>query len=529
MSTDPWWQDCVIYHIYPRSFQDSNGDGIGDLRGIIERVDYLAGLGVGGIWFSPFFTSPMADFGYDIANYTDIDPSFGTLADFDEMIAALHRHNIRVILDFVPNHTSDRHPWFLESRSSRESPKRDWYLWRDPSPDGGPPNNWQSMAGGPSWEYDAATGQYYCHTFLKQQVDLHWHNPVVRDAMYDVLRFWLARSVDGFRIDAVGCLAKDPLFRDDPPNPAYKENDAPFARNLMVNSANGPQIFDIIAGIRDVVSAYSSNKILIGEVYLKPTELAPYYGARSDGLQLPTNMNLLWTPWKPAPILDIVEAYEASLPKGAWPNWVLGNHDQSRIATRVGRAQAPIAMMLLLTLRGTPVLYYGDELGLEDMKIPPAFVHDPFGLNMPGKNQGRDPQRCPMPWDETAKAGFTTGDPWLPIGTSEKGHSVAAQQADPRSMLALTHELMRLRREEPALSRGFWEKVEIEGEVLAYARTLADKRFVIVLNLDGEAKSIRLKDVASGRVLLSTHARDKRPRVQHELDLAANEGVIIAA
>ena len=527
MSARAWWQDCVIYQLYPRSFQDSNGDGIGDLRGIIDRVDYLAWLGVGAVWFSPFFTSPMADFGYDIANYTDIDPSYGTLAEFDEMVAALHGRGIKVILDFVPNHTSNRHPWFLDSRSSRKSEKRDWYNWRYPSPGGGPPNNWQSLAGGSSWEFDGTTGQYYCHTFLKEQVDLNWHNPAVREAMYEVLRFWLSRSVDGFGLDAIGCLAKDVQFRDDPPNPDYHEGDPPFARNRMVHSANGPEIFDIIAEIRRVVQAKQSRSVLIGEVYLKPGELVPYYGMRLNGLRLPTNLNMLWTPWRPAAIVDLVEDYEAALPEGAWPNWVLGNHDQSRIATRVGEMQARAAMMFLLTLRGTPILYYGDELGLVDIPIPPEQARDPFGRNMPGMKQGRDPQCCSMPWDETPRAGFTAGDPWLPIGTRSPNRSVAAQEQDGASMLSFTRELIRLRRREPALSHGDWAKVEADGEVLAYARSLGRKRFVVVLNFEDKPKSVRFADALSGRIALSTNARASKP-VERNLQLDPNEAVLIA-
>jgi len=529
MGTRAWWRDCVIYQVYPRSFQDSNGDGIGDLRGITERADYFSWLGVDAVWSSPFFTSPMADFGYDIANFTDIDPSYGSLAEFDEMVGALHARGIRVILDFVPNHSSDRHPWFLQSLRSRRSKKRGWYIWRCPSPGAGPPNNWQSMAGGSSWEFDGTTGQYYCHTFLKQQPDLNWRNGAVREAMYDVLRFWLARSVDGFRIDAVGCLAKDEQFRDDPPNPDYHEGDPPFARNRMVMSANGPHIHAIIAGIRRVVDAGARESVLIGEVYLKPGELAPYYGATADGLQLPTNFNLLWTPWRAAAIEDMVEAYEAALPKGAWPNWVLGNHDQSRIATRLGKHQARVAMMLLLTLRGTPILYYGDELGLEDMRIPQDRIRDPFGLNMPGMGQGRDPQRCPMPWDETEKAGFTAGEPWLPVGTDKPGQSVEAQRGDRGSMLSLTRELLRLRRREAALSRGDWSRVKVEGEVLAYARSFGKMRFVIVLNLEARPKSVRFPAPAIGRIALSTHGHRKAERVRQCLELAANEGVVIAA
>jgi alpha-glucosidase len=524
----PWWQDAVIYQVYPRSFQDGNGDGIGDLKGIIERADYFSWLGVDAVWFSPFFTSPMADFGYDISNYLDIDPSFGTLADFDKLVAALHARNIRVILDYVPNHTSDQHPWFVESRKSRNNPKRDWYLWRDPAADGGPPNNWQSLAGGSSWEFDAHTRQYYCHTFLKQQCDLNWRNAAVRDAMHDVLRFWLDRGVDGFRIDAVGCLAKDPALRDDPPNPDFHPGDPPFARNLMVNSANGPDIMDFVGGIRRVVEGYPREPVLIGEVYLKTGEIALYYGAELGGLQLPTNFNLLWTPWKAGPILEVIAAYEAVLPAGAWPDWVMGNHDQSRIASRLGRAQARIAMVLLLTLRGTPILYYGDELGLQDIAITSGKLRDPFGLNMPGSGQGRDPERCPMPWDETEKAGFTTGDPWLPIGSNGPGSSVEWQRNDESSMLSMTQELLDLRRREPALSRGSWSGLPVKSEVLAYFRQLGDTRFAVLLNLENNLKRLRIAEIPSGLVIFSTHKRDRRQPIHQDVELAANEGLIIA-
>jgi alpha-glucosidase len=523
-----WWQGAVIYQVYPRSFQDSNGDGIGDLRGIIERADYFSWLGVDAVWFSPFFTSPMVDFGYDVSNYLDIDPSFGTLADFDQLVAALRSRNIRIILDYVPNHTSDQHPWFLESRLSRGSPKRDWYLWRDPAGDGGPPNNWQSLAGGSSWELDKKTRQYYCHTFLKEQCDLNWRNPSVREAMHDVLRFWLDRGVDGFRIDAVGCLAKDPALRDDPPNPEFRAGDPPFARNLMVHSANGPDIMVFVGGIRTVVDAYPRDPVLIGEVYLKTGEIAPYYGPELGGLQLPTNFNLLWTPWKAGPMLDVIAAYEAALPAGAWPDWVMGNHDQSRIASRLGRAQARIAMVLLLTLRGTPILYYGDELGLEDIAIPSDKLHDPFGLNMPGMGQGRDPERCPMPWDETRKAGFTTGDPWLPIGSNGPGSSVEAQRRDEASMLSMTRKLLALRRGEPVLSRGSWSPLPVEGETVAYLRHLGERRLAVLLNLEDRLKRLRIAEISSGRIVFSTHERDMRQPIHQVLELAANEGLIIA-
>ncbi|MFI5014333.1 MAG: alpha-amylase family glycosyl hydrolase [Hyphomicrobiales bacterium] len=528
MDEKPWWQRSVIYQIYPRSFQDSDGDGIGDLRGIMNRADYLVWLGVGAVWFSPFYVSPMADFGYDIADYLNIDPSYGSLADFDDLVEALHGRNLRIILDFVPNHTSDEHPWFKQSRGSRDNPRRDWYIWRDPAPGGGPPNNWQSIAGGGAWQFEPATGQYYYHAFLAGQPDLNWRNPSVREAMYEVLRFWLKRGADGFRVDAVGCLAKDPQFRDDPPNPDYRDGDPPFARNKMEFSANRPEVHDIVAEMRRVVDAHPGEHVLIGEVYLRVEQLVPYYGARSDGLQLPANFNLLWTPWKPEALLELIEAYEAALPPGAWPDWVLGNHDQSRIATRLGPAQARIAMLLLLTLRGTPTVYYGDELGLENVAVPPDKARDPFGINMPGLGQGRDPERSPMPWDRSANAGFTTGEPWLPLAADRQDICVAAQRQDRRSMLTLTRELLALRRREPALSQGGWSPVAVEGDVLAYARSFRGRRFVVVLNLDAMPKSIRFTEPLSGRIELTTHARRHRRVTQRGLRLSGNEGVVIA-
>ena len=528
MDAKAWWQDAVIYQVYPRSFQDSNGDGIGDLRGIIARADYFAWLGIDAVWFSPFFASPQADYGYDVSNYTDIDPDYGTLADFDELVAALHARNIRIIVDFVPNHSSDQHPWFLESRKSLNNPKRDWYTWRSPARDGGPPNNWLSLAGGRSWEYDQATGQYYLHSFLKEQPDLNWRNPAVRDAMHDVLRFWIDRGVDGFRVDAIGCIAKDPQLRDDPPNPDYKEGDPPFARNRMVNSANRPEVMEFVAGMRRVVDAEPGSRVMIGEVYLKPAEIGAYYGTGSDGFQLPTNFNLLWAPWKRAAVFEAVESYEAALPKGSWPDWVLGNHDQSRIATRIGKAQARVAMLLLLTLRGTPIVYFGDELALEDIVIPLDKQRDPFGINMPGKGQGRDPERCPMPWDETPKGGFTSGEPWLPIAASGPGSSVEAQRDDEASMLSLTRRILALRRSEPALSRGAWTPMTVEGEVVAYLRSDGGKRFAVVLNLEGKRKTVRFAEANSGRIVLSTHDIARTGAVGRDLVLAANEGVVIA-
>jgi alpha-glucosidase len=525
-SQPPWWQKAIIYEIYPRSFQDSDGDGVGDLAGIIERVDYLSWLGVDAVWICPIYPSPMADFGYDVADYVGIDPLFGTLDDFDRLVAALHARGIRPILDFVPNHSSDQHPWFHEARASRDSPRRDWYIWRDPAPGGGPPNNWVSQAGGSAWELDPASGQYYYHAFLASQPDLNWRNPAVRRAMYDALRFWLARGVDGFRIDVFWHMIKDAEFRDDPLNPDYIEGQPDFRRVQPLFSADQPGVHEIAIEMRRVLAEYPGERLLIGEIYLPVERLVAYYGPNLTEIHLPFNFNLMWAKWRPGTIVQLIQQYEAVLPPGGWPSWVLGNHDQARVATRLGAAQASVAMVLLLTLRGTPTLYYGDELGLANVPIPPERERDPFGIRQPGTGQGRDPVRTPMPWDASANCGFTTGEPWLPLGADHAERSVDAQRHDPDSMLALTRALLELRRSEPALSVGDWAPIVAEDNVLAYARTWGERRFVVALNL-GAAPGLVSRNDLAGRIALSTHPGRTGQRIGDRLELAGDEAVII--
>ncbi|HEY2592077.1 MAG TPA: alpha-amylase family glycosyl hydrolase, partial [Steroidobacteraceae bacterium] len=375
--TAPWWRRGVLYHIYPRSFMDTNGDGIGDLRGIASRLDYLCELGVDALWLSPIYPSPMADFGYDVGDYTSIDPVFGTLEDFDALLAEAHHRGLKLVLDFVPNHTSECHPWFLESRASRASPRRDWYIWRDPASDGGPPNNWLSSFGGSAWRLDPGTAQYYYHAFLEAQPDLNWRNPRVRAAMHDVLRFWLDRGVDGFRVDVLWHLIKDAQFRDNPPNPEYRHGEPPHAQQVMLYSADRPEIHEVVAELRRIVDEYDE-RVLIGEIYLPIERLVAYYGADLRGAHLPFNFQLIETVWDARGIARMIDQYEAAVPARAWPNWVLGNHDKPRIATRVGVPQARVAAMLLLTLRGMPTMYYGDELGMRNVPIPPELVQDPY-------------------------------------------------------------------------------------------------------------------------------------------------------
>ena len=505
-----WWEQAVLYQIYPRSFQDSDGDGIGDLRGITMRLDYLVDLGVDAIWISPIYPSPMADFGYDVADYRGIDPRFGALADFDALLAAAHARGLRVLLDFVPNHSSDQHPWFVESRASRDSAKRDWYIWRDPAEDGGPPNNWISDFGGPAWAYDAATGQYYSHAFLKEQPDLNWRNPDLAAAMVDVLRFWFARGVDGFRIDVLWHMVKAADFRDNPVNPDYRPDMGEMHRVLQTNSTDQPEVHAIAAEMRRIADEAGEEtgreRVLIGEIYLPLDRLMAYYGTpAAPGVHLPFNFTLIDAPWEASSLAALIVDYEAALPPGGWPNWVLGNHDRPRVAAKRGQAQARVAAMLLLTLRGTPTLYYGDEIGMSDVPIPPDQVQDPRERLEPGLGLGRDPVRTPMAWDASDQAGFTSGTPWLPLHEDWPTRNVAAQRADLASMLSLVRSLLVLRRAHPALSLGAIEDVSGADDVLRFERVDAGQRLIVALNLSHEERRFALPEhIRMPRLLLST-------------------------
>ncbi len=522
-----WWHSTTIYQIYPRSFQDSNRDGVGDLRGILRRLDYLAELGIGAIWLSPIFRSPMADFGYDISDYTDIDPLFGTLADFDELLHAAHRRGLKLLLDLVPNHTSDRHPWFLESRSSRDNPKRDWYLWRDPGPNGGPPNNWLSEFGGSAWTFDRPSGQYYGHAFLARQPDLNWRNPQVREAVHDVMRFWLTRGVDGFRVDAVGHLLKDEQFRDNPPNPDFREHDPPSKRLLRLHSADLPEVHGIIAGLRSVVDEFP-NRLLIGEVYLPFDRLSAYYGRALSGAHFPFNFALLSTAWNARAIARLVDEYEAALPRGGWPNWVLGNHDKPRIASRVGIDQARIAAMLLLTLRGTPTLYYGDEIGMKQVAIPAERVQDPFEKNVPGQGLGRDGARTPMQWDAAPGAGFSEVEPWLPLADDFHSVNVANQRDDATSIYHLYRRLIATRNARLSLQIGAYQPVVAGGELLLFVRAHSRERTLVALNLGDAAVAVEFRTGRlAGSVLVSALGDRAGEAVDRSIDLRGNEGLLI--
>ncbi len=519
----PWWQTGVIYQIYPLSFCDSNGDGKGDLEGISSRLDYLKWLGVDALWLSPIYPSPMADFGYDVADYTDVDPVFGSLADLDHLIEQAHQRNLRVLLDLVPNHTSDQHPWFLESRRSRDNPKRSWYIWRDASPQGGPPNNWLSIFGGSAWEWDQATGQYYYHAFLKEQPDLNWRNPEVQEAMLQVIRFWLDRGIDGFRIDVVWHLIKDSLFRDNPPNPHYTPDQPAYNSLLPVYSCDRPEIHDLIRRIREVTDSYG-DRVLLGEIYLPVERLVEYYGNNGSGLHLPFNFQLIQLPWEATTIKSAIEKYEQALPSYAWPNWVLGNHDKPRVASRIGLDQARVAAMLLLTLRGTPTIYYGEEIGMQNGVIEPGQVRDTRGIRQPGK--GRDPARTPMQWSDRPHAGFTSGTPWLPVNPSYPVVNVEKQASDPRSMLTLYQRLLELRRSAPALHAGSYKPFPCPDGLIAYLREEGDQRFLVALNLTSTPQELSLNGVL-GCLILSSHLDQGGTLVESRLCLRPDEAVVV--
>jgi alpha-glucosidase len=533
-----WWQHAVLYQIYPRSFNDSNADGIGDLQGILAQLDYLSWLGVDAFWLSPFYPSPMIDFGYDVSNYTDVDPIFGNLATFDTLVQQAHNCNLNIIIDFVINHTSDQHPWFLESRSSRTSPKRDWYIWADAKPDGSPPNNWLSLFGGPSWQWDATTGQYYLHSFDKKQPDLNWRNPQVKDAMFDAVRFWLERGVDGFRIDAAHIIMKDPQLRSNPPNPGRTRTMhkpmGEYDSQLHLYDKGHEDAHMIYRELRQLLDSYSAQqpRIAIGEMHILNLEQwARYYGVDLDEMHMPFNFGLLMSEWNATAIRQSIDAYEAILPAGAWPNYVLGNHDESRIVTRLGPTNARLAMMLLLTLRGTPTLYYGDEIGMHDVDIPSERVHDPLAKGVPGRGLGRDPARTPMQWDSSPNAGFCPPnvEPWLPVSDDYKQINVAVEREDSQSMLTLTHTLLELRRTTPALRMGSYHPIEkVPPACFVYLRQLADRRYLVALNFSSERKRLSIPEIAvSGRFIISTRLdRDEQVDLSN-LRLRTNEGCVI--
>ena len=523
-----WWKHGVIYQIYPRSFMDANGDGVGDLAGIRRRLDHLARLGVDAIWLSPCFPSPMADFGYDVADYCNIDPVFGSLADFDALLADAHARGIRVVLDWVPAHTSVAHPWFVDSRSCRGSRHRDWYFWRDPRPDGSPPNNWRSVFGGSAWEWDEATGQYYLHSHLVEQPDLDWRNPEVVEAMHAVLRFWLDRGVDGFRIDVIHRILKDPRLRDNPTIPGREDHGYGGQRHL--HDENHPDVHAALREIRRLLDGYPQ-RMAVGEVYvLDPEVVASYYGRGDDELNLAFDFRLSHAPWDAGVFRKVLESFDALVPPAGWPSVVLSSHDAPRHASRYddpvhGDARARVAALLLLTVRGTPFLYYGEEIGMRNVPIPEQRLRDPLARTLHPR-LARDPQRTPMQWEPGPGAGFSSEEPWLPLAADADARNVALQDRDPGSLLQLYREAIRLRRETPALHRGSFAALPAPPGIFAFERRCGSQRAAVALDFCGEPRRLVLGRGAPSRGL-STIPGAPLPRDLAAVELAPGEGVVL--
>lgn len=506
-----WWKHAVFYEIYPRSFADSNGDGIGDLSGITSKLDYLKDLGVDAIWITPCFPSPQVDFGYDVSDYENIDPMYGTLTDFDKLVSEAKKQNIHIILDFVVNHTSDQHPWFLDSKSSRTSAHRDWYIWRDGKGPGEPPNNWVSGFGGSAWKFDPTTNQYYYHYFYAQQPDLNWRNPAVQDAMFDVTRFWYKRGVSGFRLDAVDTLFEDPNLTD---NPIVRPGKNAFGDPIEQNKYNTklPEVHDVLRGLRQIADEYDA--VLIGETWTADiAELNRYYGEGNDELQLP--MDFLFTMVnKLSPVAFRKQIAEINSAHG-WPTFVISNHDIVRSYDRYGDGKhddqiAKLMAALYLTLRGTPIMYYGEEIGMKT--TPPTRkedVKDPIGRTGWPKEKGRDGERTPMQWNGSANAGFTTGKPWLPIPPTYKTHNVAAESKNPNSELEFYKRVLGLRHTSPALLYGNYTPInEDDQNVLSYLRLSKSQGVAVVLNMSNTPQKITLElkphGFTSAKKLIST-------------------------
>ncbi len=495
-------------------------------------MDYLSDtLGIDAIWISPFYPSPMADFGYDVSDYRDVHPMFGDLSTFDRLVARAHDADLKLIIDFVPNHSSDQHPWFIESRSSRENPRRDWYVWRDAKADGSPPNNWLSVFGGSAWELDDRTGQYYLHSFLKEQPDLNWRHPAVKAAMFDNVRFWLDRNVDGLRVDAAHYVMKDPAERDNPPNldrslQGHKSLGA-YDSQVHVHDKGHADVHQVFRELRALLNEYESPRMALGEIHIYDwNELAAYYGEDLDGLSMPTNFGLLKAPWTAAGVRGVVDGLEAAIPQGAWPNYVLGNHDDQRLATRLGEQESRQAAVLLLTLRGSPTLYYGDELGMREVGIPPGRQQDPWALTVPSR--GRDGCRTPMQWSPDSAAGFTlASEPWLPVGSDHAVRNTQSQLLDPDSHLNLYRRLLALRRGSAALRTGSYLPVDsVPPDCFVFERSLGTERVLVAVSFSAEPLSSDVPGL-TGRIAVSTERANEDNEVDGTLHLLPHEAVVV--
>jgi alpha-glucosidase len=519
MNDFPWWHDGVIYQIYPRSFSDSNGDGLGDLNGIIGRLDYLVELGIDAIWLSPFYPTPDKDFGYDISNHVDVDPRFGSLQDFDRLVAETHRRGMHVILDLVLNHTSDQHAWFLESRSSRDNPKRDWYIWR------AQPNNWQSWFGGLAWEFDALTGEYYLHLFAKEQPDVNWQNPELRKAQLDVFRFWLERGVDGFRLDVFNAYFKHPDLLDNPAKFGLRG----FDLMSHIHDMDQPELIPFLQELRHLLDSYPE-RYVVGETHLPTLKKAVTY-CGPDKLHAAlsfdfTSMQLIF-PWNPGWVKrKVIRREEVFKAAELWPTTVMSNHDLPRAAGRYARgendSQPLLAMTLLLTLRGTPFMYYGEEIGMRNIHLRRSEILDPPGKKYWPIYTSRDCCRAPMQWDQSTFAGFSTVRPWLPVHPDYLQRNVVAQKADPDSLFNFTRKLLALRKEYPALRHGEFIPLPTTRRALAYIRQIEGQSVLVGLNFGKQNSKIELPN-GNWRVLL-TNARGTPGELStHEIQLLIQE------
>ena len=513
-----WWQDAVGYAIFPLSFQDSDGDGLGDINGITSRLDYLDWLGVELIWLGPLYRSPLVDAGYDIADFEAIDPVFGTLYDFDRMLDAMHRRGMKLVMDFVPNHTSAQHEWFKQSQQSRANAKRDWYIWRDGKPGGRPPTNWIDNTKQPAWTWDEITSQWYYHLFLPSQPDLNLRNPKVVEAIEASMSFWLDRGIDGFRLDSAMNLFEDALFRNEPLEPDLESGPPGWMDHVF--TSDRPETLALIARFRRLLDRYGE-KVFIGEVQAPIARSMHYFGQSEPMLHLPFNTQVMKTdPWLARSVDAAIEQYMQLLPEGAWPNWVLGSHDVPRLATRLGPAQARVATLLMMTLPGTPFIYYGDELGLERSRFDPAEAKDPyepFGL-------GRDAERGPMPWAKGSSAGFTIGTPWLPLADNHSVCNVEVLQQDTRSMLHLHRRLIELRAEYATLRGKGYQPAWGDEDFLAYYRADSTAGFFVAANLSEKPKMVPFE--GQGQIVISTTLED-RGVAQGAVALAPNEALLI--
>jgi len=506
---DPdWWRGAVIYQIYPRSFQDSNGDGIGDLKGILQRMDYIADLGVDAIWLSPFFTSPMKDFGYDVADFEDVDPMFGTLADFDLLIDAARTRGLKVLIDLVISHSSDMHPWFVKSRSSKDNAKADWYVWADAKTDGSPPNNWLSLFGGSAWEWDATRRQYYLHNFLASQPDLNFHNPDVQDAVLSAARFWLDRGVSGFRLDTVNFYFHDRELRDNPPHiggvePTTVKADNPYALQNHLYDKSQPENLEFLERLRSLLDEYPGTTS-VGEIGDdgRAIELTSAYTEVGKRLHMAYSFDLLTPHHSSSYIRHSLEKMEAGLGSG-WPSWALSNHDVVRVITRWGENYppedfAPLAIALLVSLRGTACLYQGEELGLPEAEVPFEQLQDPYGIRFWPKFKGRDGCRTPMPWTSSApNAGFSGGSPWLPVPSGHLKQSVEAQSGQDQTVLEKTRRFLQWRKAHPAFAKGDFSLLDSPDGTVVFTRSMGEETLLCAFNLTSTAININLSDFAA--------------------------------